>query len=107
MSNIWGIPAHLENRILKRDKKCVYCGVKLSAGTEKKSIKNRPTWEHIINDASIITYDNIAICCASCNSSKGTKTLTTWLLSDYCNRKKINKRTVAPVIKRAIRLSNK
>jgi hypothetical protein len=34
------------------------------------------TWEHIINDACIVTRKNIARCCVSCNSSIGTKKLS-------------------------------
>jgi disulfide oxidoreductase YuzD len=60
------------------------------------------TWEHIINDASIITRKNIARCCASCNSSKGTKKLTDWLESNYCKKKNINENTVAPIVKNAL-----
>ncbi len=32
------------------------------------------TWEHIINDASVVSRENIAWCCVVCNSSKGTRT---------------------------------
>lgn len=39
------------------------------------SRKTVATWEHIINDASIVTRENIALCCVACNSSKGTKRL--------------------------------
>jgi hypothetical protein len=62
------------------------------------------TWEHIINDASIITRENIARCCVACNSSKGTKSLYDWLQSNYCKKRGINKDTVAEVVKEALRL---
>jgi hypothetical protein len=63
------------------------------------------TWEHIINDARLITQENIARCCASCNSSKGTRALSTWIESDYCKRRGITKDTVAQVIKDALRVA--
>ena len=60
------------------------------------------TWEHIINDATIVNRENIVRCCAACNSSKGTKNLSEWLQSDYCKKHGINKDTVAKVIKNAL-----
>ena len=60
------------------------------------------TWEHIVNDARIITRENIARCCFSCNSSKGAKELKTWLELRYRNNKGITKDTVAPVVKQAL-----
>lgn len=59
-------------------------------------------WEHIINDAKIITRGNIALCCCSCNASKGQKKLSDWLQSKYCKDHGINSNTVSPIIKHAI-----
>ena len=98
--NRWNIPEWLEKKVIERDKHCVYCGVEMCSGGSRKSF---PTWEHIINDASIITRENIARCCASCNSSKGTKDLREWLKSKYCLKKGINKDTVADVVKNALK----
>ena len=60
------------------------------------------TWEHIINDASIVTRENIARCCVACNASKGPKTLSDWLQASYCKKRGINKETVADVVKSAL-----
>jgi 5-methylcytosine-specific restriction endonuclease McrA len=72
--NRWRIPELLEKEVKERDKFCIYCGIlminKMPARGPRKSVA---TWEHIINDASIITLENIARCCVACNSSKGTK----------------------------------
>lgn len=65
--------------------------------------KSVATWEHIINDASIVTRENIARCCVACNASKGSKKLSDWLLSNYCNVRGITKDTVADVVKRALK----
>ena len=74
--NAWRIPAWLEREVRNRDKACVYCGVRMTnAGMSRGSRRSAATWEHIINDASIITRDNIALCCVARNSSKGAKTL--------------------------------
>ena len=101
--NRWGIPEWLEKEVRERDKVCVYCGIKMIEKVPPGgSHKAAATWEHIINDATIITRQNIARCCASCNASKGTKELLEWLQSDYCKKHGINKETVAAVVKKAL-----
>jgi hypothetical protein len=98
MVNRWCIPAWLEQRIRKRDTGCVYCGISFKANSPRKVA----TWEHIDNDEHHICETNIVLCCRSCNSSKGTKTLSSWLKSPYCEQKQINRATVAKIIKRYI-----
>jgi len=101
--NRWGIPDWLEKEVKARDKTCVYCGVrmieKISPGGPRNAVA---TWEHIINDASIVTRENIARCCVACNASKGTKKLFDWLQSSYCEKHGINHDTVANVVKSAL-----
>jgi hypothetical protein len=63
------------------------------------------TWEHIINDAQIVTRENIALCCWSCNSSKGAKLLADWFQSAYCLRHGITPDSVAQVVKEALTLA--
>ena len=100
MANNWNIPLWLELEVRQRDKRCVYCGIEFTSS--KVSKKTAPSWEHIINDVKIITRENIALCCCSCNASKGQKELSVWIDSKYCQEKNINKDTVAPIIKQAI-----
>ncbi len=97
MANRWGIPKEVEELVKQRDLSCVYCGISftISAPTHK----TRPTWEHIINDIRINGPDNIALCCGSCNASKGTKFLSDWLNGKYCTTKEITKNNVAAVVK--------
>jgi hypothetical protein len=103
--NPWNIPEKLEKEIINRDTKCVYCGKHMIDKVRRgESRKNATTWEHIINDETIITADNIARCCSACNSSKGTKKLSDWIKSDYCKKNGINIKTVAPVIRKALKL---
>jgi len=101
----WGIPDWLEKEVKERDKTCVYCGIQM---TEKWPLRGPRkavgTWEHIINDESIISRENIARCCVACNSSKGTRKLADWLQSSYCKKHGINKETVAQVVKEALRV---
>lgn len=104
--NNWGIPQWLEQEVKERDKVCVYCGIRMNEKTPTQgSRKKVATWEHIINDARIVTRENIARCCFGCNSSKGAKILSDWLQSDYCKRNGINKNTVSGVVKKALRNS--
>ena len=102
--NGWGIPEWLETEVRQRDRKCIYCRMPMfespAADGSRKSIA---TWEHIINDARTITRENIARCCAPCNSSKGTKELSIWIKSGYCRRRGIGRDTVADVVKQALR----
>ncbi len=102
--NRWGIPDWLEEEVKERDKACVYCRIqmieKVPPGASRKAVA---TWEHIINDASIVTRENIARCCACCNSSKGTKDLVDWMQSSYCKKHGIKEDTVAEVVKKALK----
>ena len=97
MANRWGIPKDVEVLVKQRDLSCVYCGI--SFINTVPTHKTRPTWEHIINDIRINGPDNIALCCGSCNASKGTKLLKDWLNCKYCETKKITKDNVAIVVK--------
>jgi len=102
--NNWGIPDWLEKEVRERDKNCVYCGIRMLEKMPARGPRSAvATWEHIINDASIVTRENIARCCVSCNSSKGTKKLSEWLQSSYCKKHGINRETVAQVVKNALR----
>lgn len=100
MANNWNIPAWLEKEVRERDKECVYCGCKFVS--PKVSAKYSASWEHIINDAKIITRENIALCCRGCNASKGQKTVSAWLATRYCQECGITAQSVAPIIKKAI-----
>lgn len=93
MSNRWGISKEVEEFVKKRDLSCVYCG------TSFNTHKVRPTWEHIINDIRINGPENIALCCGSCNASKGSKLLVDWLKGKYCLTKGITIDNVAIVVK--------
>lgn len=100
MANRWGIPKEVEEVVKQRDTRCVYCGVEFSV--DNNSRKNKSSWEHIINDIRINGVDNIALCCMSCNASKGTKLIEDWFESEYCKTKGITFMTVTQVVKNAI-----
>ncbi|WP_373386993.1 hypothetical protein [Pseudomonas alcaligenes] len=98
--NRWSIPPWLEEAVLERDQACIYCAVPFSTPANRRG--DRPSWEHIINDMNIVTLQNIARCCLSCNASKGAKHLRSWLQSPYCLRKNISESTVAPIARQAL-----
>lgn len=106
--NRWGIPAWLEKEVKDRDKACIYCGIQMIEQMPPNGPrKTVATWEHIINDANMITHKNIARCCFACNSSKGTKKLSDWMKSNYCKKRGINKDTVAEIAKQALKIEEK
>lgn len=97
--NPYNIPESVIAEVNQRDKCCVYCGVELIAAAKYgESYKQVASLDHIVNDLALTGSDNIALCCFSCNSSKGEKKLEEWLESAYCTSKGITKSTVAPVI---------
>lgn len=95
MAAKWSIPRELAVQVIQRDLQCVYCRHIFAAPYEDR--KTCPSWEHIVNDLLLINLDNIALCCGSCNSSKGKKSLRTWLESPYCTGKGITEQSMAPV----------
>jgi len=98
--NLRNISTQLENEVRNRDTHCIYCGIKFE--NSKLSKKNSQTWEHIINDETIITKGNIALCCFSCNASKGAKDLSIRLNSNYYKEKNITRENIAPIAKQAL-----
>lgn len=100
MANRWRIPKEVENYVRDRDLACVYCRVDFINDVNSRTSK--PSLEHIVNDIRINGTNNIALCCISCNASKGSKLLEDWLLSEYCIRKGITVNSVAEVVKNAL-----
>jgi hypothetical protein len=98
--NRWKIPAWLETEIKARDRDCIYCRVAFDRTRGDR--RYQATWEHIVNDSRIVTRGNIALCCGSCNASKGNKELVVWLKSDYCRRRGITADSIADVVKMAL-----
>jgi len=99
VANRWNIPAWLESEVIVRDRACVYCQVVFVSVSEERRLKR--SWEHIVNDARIVTRENIALCCVGCNASKGAKTLAVWLESKYCKSRGITLDTVSDIVRSA------
>lgn len=92
----WKIPRDLASIVIARDLNCVYC--RQPFGIAPSPRKTWASWEHIVNDVAIVNEANIVLCCISCNSSKGTKSLGEWLDSKYCKKHEITMHTLAPTV---------
>jgi 5-methylcytosine-specific restriction endonuclease McrA len=103
MSNVYGISNQDEREIRARDKTCVYCGILMKQKPHAMSASGA-TIEHFNNDGPFKKKYNVAICCRRCNSSKGTKRLSSWFKTPYCREKKINEKTVSEPVKEYMRL---
>jgi len=73
MANSWNIPKWLEKEIRERDKVCVYCGKAFTA--TKASRKSSSSWEHIINDAKLVTRKILLFAVVVAMQAKGKKTI--------------------------------
>ena len=102
LRNNYKIPKKLALAVAWRDRVCVYCGSAFSS--IGPSGNRRSSWEHIINDQSLVTPENIALCCTGCNGSKGDMSLEDWLRTDYCAKNSVSELTLAPVALAALRL---
>jgi len=99
MKNKYGLSEDRLSEIRKRDKSCVYCHkTMLSSG----SCGFRGDWatiEHLNHLPPWNNADTVAICCGSCNSSRGNKTILEWFDTNYCIEKNINTKTVKQPVK--------
>ncbi len=91
----YGIPAEIEAEIRARDVRCVYCGKEMVP--PKSDPRRRADWatiEHLCSGPGAFhpgqTAEDFAICCFSCNSSRGEKLLPDW----------VGDRPIAPVVQR-------
>lgn len=100
----WKIPASVEREVLARDTACVSCGVSFTSPRATRGAQ--PTWEHIVNDLSMVTSGNILRCCMSCNASKGARALSVWLQSRYCARHRITASSVATIVQEVLRAAS-
>jgi hypothetical protein len=108
MSNRLGVPAEAERRIRARDTRCVYCGKSFS----QDSRRNMPTIEHLNERPPFywqhgLKEEGLAICCGSCNSSRGNKSLREWFRTPYCAERAvpITRHSVAKPVRKYLRFA--
>jgi hypothetical protein len=101
MANRFGIPRQVEAAIRVRDRACVYCNCEMHlAGVAQ----GKASIEHLNHLPPFywnegLEADGIAICCISCNSSRGRRTHAQWFKSKYCVERNINHDTVSAPVK--------
>ena len=109
----YGITKEEIEFIKKRDTICVYCRKQFDFDHNQKNHKAWDTIEHLNHREdwdSVGSYHKenkpvaeiIAICCATCNSSRGSKPLLKWFKTEYCIKNNINYKTVAKVVAKYI-----
>ena len=108
VSNNYRIPVDVEHRIRARDIRCVYCAKEFSADSQR----DMPTIEHLNEKRPFhwhegLKEEGLAICCGSCNSSRGNKSLPDWFRTPYCTDRPIpiGADSVAEPVKRYLRSS--
>jgi hypothetical protein len=108
VSNKFGIPVDVEHRIRARDIRCVFCAKEFSADLRR----DMPTIEHLNEKPPFYWHEGLkeeglAICCKSCNSSRGKKSLPDWFRTPYCTDRPIpiTADSVAEPVKRYLRSS--
>jgi hypothetical protein len=97
----WSIRRDVALEVIRRDLNCVYCRRDFHVDLSGPRA-GLPTWEHIVNDLSLVSSSNIALCCWGCNASKGRKTLEEWLQSRYCQARGISSSSIAFVAANAL-----
>ena len=97
----WGISREVALHEAARDKNCIYCRRDFDLTLENRAAV--PSWEHIVNDVSLTSIQNVGLCCVSCNSSKGKKkSVKDWLNSAYCQVRGITYATIAPLVRNSL-----
>jgi hypothetical protein len=102
MANQYGLPEEKLENIRARDKTCVYCHKKM-VDTSSVNRRDWATIEHLNYLPPWNNPDTVAICCGSCNSSRGQKKLIDWFKGQYCLDRNINEKTIAEVVKNFIK----
>ena len=87
MKNKYGLPEEKLKKIRQRDKYCVYCHKFMVDPNSGGSRKYWSTIEHLNHLPPWDNHETVAICCASCNSSRSNKPLKKWFKSFYCLEK--------------------
>lgn len=98
----YGISRVDYEKLVGRFKKCVYCQQKLIKRIGSSGSQGRAgTIEHLNHRGNSGIY--VAMCCGSCNSSRGNKPLLKWFKTGYCIEKDITPKQVHAIVRKYIR----
>lgn len=101
--NRYGLPEKELDRIRARDRACVYCHKTMIPPGAGGPRTDWATIEHLNHLPPWDNPDTVAICCSSCNSSRGNRLLRDWFKGAYCHSRGINERTVAEPVRQYLR----
>ena len=102
MRNRYGLPEDAVAQVRERDRECVYCRKEMVPPSATTWRGDWATIEHLNHLPPWNNPQTIAICCGSCNSSRGSKPLLEWFESDYCREHDISPTTVAEHVRQFI-----
>jgi hypothetical protein len=97
--NIYGIPDEALDRIRERDRTCVYCHKPMFLFGSKEPRTDWATIEHLDHLPPWDDPTTVAICCVSCNSSRGARLLPDWFGREYCVSRGISEESVAQPVR--------
>ena len=101
--NRYGLPEVDLIRIRQRDQLCVYCHKAMASSGSDDPRTNWATIEHLNHEPPWDDSTTVAICCGSCNSSRGNRLLRDWFKGDYCRTRGIDRMSVAKPVRDYLR----
>lgn len=101
--NRYGLPEDDLSSIRERDRVCVYCHKPMIPVGSDGPQSDWATIEHLNHKPPWNNPNTVAICCWSCNSSRGNQLLRDWFLGEYCRSKGIDRPTVAEPVRNYLR----
>ncbi len=93
--NKYGLVEDELNKIRERDRSCVYCHKKMNKPSDCVCQQDWATIEHLNHLPPWDNISTVAICCGSCNSSRGKRRILDWFKSPYCQERGICLESVA------------
>jgi hypothetical protein len=93
--NRYALPEKDVARIRERDRTCVYCHKRMVPSGSDGPRSDWATIEHLNHLPPWDNPETAAICCWSCNSSRGNRLLSDWFTSEYRRIRAINEASVA------------
>jgi len=99
MTNRYGLPEEEVDRIRARDIRCVYCHKEMHKPDPNIKRQDWATIEHLNHLPPWDNPNTIAICCFSCNASRGDRKIMDWFEMEYCKSKDINFNTVTQPVR--------
>ncbi len=101
--NRYALPEKDLDKIRARDRACVYCHKTMIPPGSGGPRTDWATIEHLNHLPPWDNPETVAICCWSCNSSRGNRLLGDWFTNAYCLNRGISEATVAEPVRNFLR----